>query len=516
MRNTRRASAIVLFTVVAGMSSSSGVATGSMTCTVQDLQAKAAAGMTIVQATAVAASGAMPAHCLIEASVATPGNSVGLRLALPATWNGKLYFEGVGGFAGAFASVATGVSRGYVAASTDTGHRAPVIDASWGAGNPAKVLDFAHRGTHAAAVAAKAFSQSYYGSPLKRAYFSGCSNGGRQALMEAQRYPEDFDGIIAGDPALGTLGQVRRTLVYQQMLSSPDRFVPASKVALLARKTLEACDPRDSLTDGLVSNPQACTFHPETLACKAGNGPDCLTPGELETVKMIYADQKTPDGAVMPGFPAGHEDGATGWQQWLTAATPPVKRADGVLEFATPPLGFRFQYGFMQYLASPDGQPIDWRAFSFARDGHRLNATLEMFSPTDPDLSRLRRRGGKLILYHGWSDPGISALGTLHYYEAAVRKAGGAKQSADSLALFMVPGMHHCPGNGPGPNTFDMLTALENWVEHGTPPTRVIASHATDGVVDRTRPLCAYPQVAKYTGKGSVDAAENFRCEAQP
>jgi feruloyl esterase len=228
---------------------------------------------------------------------------------------------------------------------------------------------------------------------------------------------------------------------------------------------------------------------------------------------MIYADQPAPSGAIMPGFPQGHEDGATGWQQWLTSASAPVAGAGGALEFTNPPAGFRFQYGFLQYLASPDGRPIDWRTFSFARDGERLNATMGMFSPTDPDLSRLRARGGKLILYHGWSDPGISALGTLRYYESVMQRAGTARPATDSLALFLVPGMHHCQGNGPGPNVFDTLTALENWVEHGTAPARIIASHATAGVTDRTRPLCAYPKVARYTGSGSIDAAESFRCE---
>jgi feruloyl esterase len=522
---TRRLPALLAAAIVI-LGPCTGVVTAeppTLSCTVADLQAKAPAGTTIDQASLVDASGATPAYCQVDASVATPGNAVGLRLGLPATWNGKVLFEGVGGFAGSFGSLKTGLDRGYASASTDTGHRAPLTDASWAAGNPAKVIDYAHRGTHVTAVAAKQLSQAYYGSAPSRAYFNGCSNGGRQALMEAQRYPEDFDGIIAGDPQFGTLGQIRRTLVYQRMLSSPDKFVPASKVALLARKTLESCDGRDGLVDGLISDPRACTVRPETLACSAAGRPegrplqstdtaDCLTSSELEIVKAIYADQKTPSGALLHGFPAGHEDGGSGWQQWLTSANPPVAAPDGALSFANPPLGFRFQEGFLTYLASPDGKPIDWRTFSFARDGARLDATMPTFSPTETDLSRLRTRGGKLLLYHGWADPGISALGTLRYYEAVVERAGGSEKSQDLVALFMVPGMHHCQGTGPGPNTFDMVTALDNWVEKGMPPTRVVASHATGGVVDRTRPICAYPMVARYNGTGSIDAAENFTC----
>jgi len=507
--------ALTLLTVAAVTTVSSNLVgvDGLRSCAVANLQAKAPAGMTIVQASIVPADGSTPAYCQVDATVSTPGNSVAVRLGLPETWNRKFYFSGVGGFAGSFGSFAAGLDRGYASASTDTGHSGIATDASWAAGNPAKVIDYAYRGTHASAVAAKALSQGYYGSTAVHSYFNGCSNGGRQALMEAQRYPGDFDGIIAGDPALGTLGQIRRTVVYQRMLSSADRFVPASKVSLLARKTLESCDARDGLKDGLIADPRACTFRPETLACAAGDHPDCLTAGQLETVKAIYADQPTPSGAVMPGFPQGHEDGATGWQQWLTSASAPVPGPRGALEFTNPPAGFRFQFGFLQYLASPDGQPIDWRTFSFQRDGARLDSTMAMFSPTSPDLSGLRARGGKLLLYHGWSDPGISAFGTLRYYESAVQHAG-ARQSADSIALFVVPGMHHCQGNGPGPNTFDMLTALETWVERGTAPTRVVAWHTANGVVDRTRPVCRYPNVARYSGTGSIDAAENFRCEA--
>jgi feruloyl esterase len=488
--------------------------TAGRSCTVSDLQAKAPSGTTIVQAAIVGATGTTPAHCQVDATVATPGNTVSVRLGLPASWNGKVYFEGVGGFAGSFGSLKPGLDRGYASASTDTGHMGRVTDASWAAGNPAKVIDFAYRGTHVTAVAAKALTQAYYGSAPSHAYFNGCSNGGRQALMEAQRFPDDFDGIIAGDPSLGSLGQISRTLTFQRMLSSADHVISPAKVALIAQKTLESCDARDGLADGLISDPRACTFKPEVLACTGSSTSQCLTPGELETVKTIYSDRTTPSGAVLPGFPVGHEDGPSGWQAWITSAGQTVAAANGALEFASPPAGFRFQYGFLQYLAAPDGQPIDWRTFNFTRDGARIAQTMQMFSPTDADLSRLRARGGKLILYHGWSDPGISAFGTLRYYESVVKAAGGPPGAAEFVALFMVPGMHHCQGNGPGPNTFDMLTALENWVERGTSPARVVASHASNGVVDRTRPLCAYPKVARYIGRGSIDAAENFRCES--
>ena len=485
-------------------------------CSVQELQPRAPKGSTITQArtTTVEEGGQSITYCAVDAEVETPGNRVRFRLGLPANWNGNFYFEGVGGFGGTIAGLNAGLSRGYASASTDTGHQGIATDASWGLNNPAKKLDYAHRGTHVTAVAAKGLSQAYYGSAPRHAYFNGCSNGGRQALMEAQRYPDDFDGLIAGDPALGTMGQIRRTLTYQAMLTSPDRLLPLSKVKLVADAVVASCDGRDGLTDGLISDPRACSFRPETLACKGADAPDCLTAGQLETVKAVYADAATPAG-TLPGFPVGHEDGPTGWQAWVTGAAPPVPGADGKLAYAgNAPLGFRFQEGFLKYLAFDGDQPFDWRTFSFERDGARLAASMNMYSPTDPNLAALRKRGGKLILYHGWSDPGISATGTIGYYDAVTKAAGGKDKADEFVKLFMVPGMHHCQGNGPGPNTFDMLTALENWVERGTAPTRVVAKHTSVGIVDRTRPLCAYPQAARYTGTGSVDAAESFRCEA--
>jgi Tannase and feruloyl esterase len=488
---------------------------GSAACTVTDLQARAPAGTTITKAVLVDVAGATPQHCQVEGSVATPGNAVSFRLGLPASWNDKFYFEGVAGFAGSIGSLRAGLERGYASASTDTGHQAGTTDASWALNNPSKRIDYAHRGTHVTAVAAKELSQAYYGRAPRHAYFNGCSNGGRQALMEVQRYPDDFDGVIAGDPALGTLGQIRRTLTFQQTLSSSQRFLPATKLKTLAKAVIASCDGSDGLVDGLISDPRACNFRPETLACKESDGPDCLTSGQVETVKAIYADIRTPSGQVLPGFPVGHEDGTSGWQAWITGAGEPSAASDGTLSFgANAPLGFRFQEGFLRYLAFEDDQNFDWRTFSFERHGSKLAADAKAFNPTDPDLSAFRKRAGKLILYHGWSDPGISAYGTLAYYDAVAKAAGGQNQSDEFVKLFMVPGMHHCPGNGPGPNTFDMLTALENWVERGVAPTSVVASHATSGTVDRTRPVCAYPMTAKYRGTGSIDSAENFRCEA--
>jgi len=485
-------------------------------CSVLALQQKAPPGTTITAAAVVAAEGTTPEYCRVDGHAATPGNTVNFRLGLPLAWNGKFFFEGVGGFAGTIGPLNAGLEKGYASASTDTGHQGSVIDASWALNSPAKRIDYAYRGTHVAAVATKALSQAYYGAAVRHAYFDGCSNGGRQALMEAQRYPEDFDGIIAGDPSFGTLGQLRRTLVYQTLLSSPEHFVSAAKVSLLANAVMKSCDVDDGLADGLITDPRTCNFKSESLKCAGPDGPDCLTSAELETVNAIHGDLKGPSGRTLLRFPFGHEDGASGWQAWVTGGSAPERRADGTLALTgRMPAGYSFQDGYLKYLAfdGADGT-FDWRTFGLDRDGSRLQPFMNEFSPTNPDLSKLRARGGKLILYHGWADPALSALGTIAYYDDVVKKAGGRGQSDRFVELFMVPGMHHCQGTGPGPNTFDMLSALDEWVDRGTAPSRVVASHTSNRIVDRTRPLCPYPQVATYLGRGSVDQAENFQCAA--
>jgi len=221
------------------------------------------------------------------------------------------------------------------------------------------------------------------------------------------------------------------------------------------------------------------------------------------------------DGTFAAATGAVTEDGTTGWQQWVTGATPAAPQPDGRMAFTgRAPNGFTFMEGYLRYLSFPFDDPdFDFRTFSFERHGPALKASIDAFSPTNADLSPFRKAGGKLIVYHGWSDPGLSAAATIAYYEEVVKAAGGRQQSDTFAKLFMAPGMHHCQGNGPGPNRFDMLTALEQWVERGVAPTRVVASHATSGVVDRTRPLCAFPEIARYTGTGSIDAAEHFRCQ---
>ena len=500
----------------AGILYAQGEGATSTACAVPALQLKAPKGTTITAAKLVEATGKQPRHCQVDGHTATPGNEVNFRLGLPERWNGKYYFVGVGGLGGTIGRLDKGLERGYASASTDTGHKSD--DPDWGK-NRAKEIDYGHRGTHVTAVAGKELTASFYGKAPAHAYFDGCSNGGRQALMEVQRYPTDFDGIIAGDPATGTPMQAGRALVFQKLLAGPESYLTIEKVEALSKASVEACDAVDGLKDGLVSDPRRCTFKPEALKCPAGtDGPACLTDLQLAVVKQVYDGAKLASGQVYAyGFPFGHEGGSTGWRAWTTGNAPPLKQADNTLDFKGSerlPSGYNLSESNFRFLALENDDPsFSWRVFQLDRDLPRMSTMSNILSPLDADLRPYKAQGSKILLYHGLSDPAISSYGTMDYYDRVAKVVGGTKDMESFARLYLVPGMHHCSG-GPGPNEFDMLTELENWVEKGKAPSTVLATHRTDGKVDRTRPLCPYPQIARYTGTGSIDDAVNFRCEA--
>lgn len=507
----------VVFAVAQGPRAGGGPGNpGGAACDVAALQRLAPAGTVITAAALVAATGKEPAHCKVDGHAASPGNTVNFRLGLPSDWNGKFYFEGVGGLGGNIGSLTKGLARGYASASTDTGHVAS--DPDWGKSR-AKEIDYGYRGTHVTAVAAKALTQSFYGRAPAHAYFNGCSNGGRQALMEVQRYPSDFDGVIAGDPATGTPMQVGRAVFFQRLLASPANYLPVEKIELLSRATLAACDGKDGLVDGLISDPRPCDFDPASLTCQGGDAATCLTAAQVGTVQTIYAGLKDASGGYYaPPFPKGHEGGPSGWRGWITGNEPPVAQADGSLAFtgARVPSGFGLADSNFRFLALEDDAPgFSWRTFRYPQDLPRLKTMTEILSPLDADLRPFRKAGGKLLVYHGWADPGISALGTLDYVEKVAKAVGGQGEADRFMRAYFVPGMHHCSG-GPGVDQFDMLTALEAWVERGTAPAAITAARVENGATVRTRPLCPHPQVAAYRGSGSIDAAASFECRARP
>ncbi len=493
------------------------VVAAAVPCTLADLQAIAPDDTTIVAVELVAAGEGVPEYCRVDGYVTTPGNTVNFGLGLPSmpSWNRKLLFIGNGGFAGSIASLTPGLMRNYATASTDTGHQGSAIDASWALNNLPKKIDYAYRGVHVSAVAAKALTRGYYEHRARFSYFSGCSNGGRQAMQEVQRYPSDFDGVISGDPVMGAL-MLGFNWNQQVLLATPERYLPASKLTLITDAVLAECDAKDGLQDGLIDDPRKCNFDLATLQCPGEEAPDCLTAAQIDSVSKVYAGPTNSAGELLfPGFTVGSEAPPGGWETWINGSVPPFIREDGTL--ATNSLQFAFNDGYLRYLAFDD-PTFDLRTFDFDTDPERTRWIDEELVPAETDLSTFRNHRGKLLMYHGWADPGLTPLESVDYYRDVFSTMSSGEDSGEHhrsttnfFRLFMAPGMYHCAG-GPGPNQFDTLAALEQWVEHGRAPTRIVASHSTGGTVDRTRPLCPYPQVERYTGKGSIDDEENFFC----
>lgn len=429
----------------------------------------------------------LPAFCRAALALRpSPGSDIRAEVWLPASgWNGKLQVVGNGGFAGtvSYPAMAAALAAGYATASTDTGHTGPSSNVF---ATPDALVDFAHRAVHETAVAAKAVAASFYGNGPRLAYFNGCSTGGRQALTAAQRYPDDFDGIVAGAPATHTSTQAFGQIWFSQVLADPATALSRDQLALVNRAVLNACDAKDGAADGVLENPRACTFDPRQLVCTAGQDPAaCLTPAQADGVRRIYDGPSNPrTGArLFAGLERGSE---LGW--------------------SAVPVGYAVDYFKYVVFKDPAWDP---RTLNF--DSHVVQAGQGdglVFDASDPDMSRFTARGGKLILYQGWAEPGIPPGNLVTYYEQIRKETAGA---ADAVRLFMVPDMGHC-GGGNGTSTFDMVAALDAWREGGAAPAQVPASRVRDGRVDRTRPLCAWPATAVYSGSGSVDDTANFAC----
>jgi feruloyl esterase len=453
----------------------------------------------------------LPAFCRV-AGVIRP--EIRFEVWMPLNWNHKLLAVGNGGLAGTinYKAMLSPLRRGYATGSTDTGHVADT-DGHWAQGHMQRVIDFAHRAVHVMTQADKAIAEAYYGASPRYSYFSGCSQGGQEALAEAQRYPSDYDGIIAGDPAnywthLEIGAHLWITLATQK---DPASYIPPAKLPALGDAVIRACDALDGIRDGLIEDPRRCHFDPSTLLCRNGDAPTCLTAPQVAAVEKIYQGARTADGEqIFPGLMPGSETGPGGWDTWITGTAP---GKGGHTSLGLP---------FLRHVAFENPQ-WDFRSFRFDRRpgfdsdvdfvDHKLGP---IFNNVNPDLRAFQAHGGKLIQYHGWADPDISPLNSINYYESVVhfmdrRDRHGLRETSQFYRLFLVPGMHHCNG-GPGPNTFDAVTALDEWVGQGSAPSRIVASHLTNGTLDRTRPLCPYPQEAKWKGIGSTGRAENFVC----
>ena len=436
----------------------------------------------------------LPAFCRVAAVIApASGSHIEVEFWMPAAnWNGKFEAVGNGGFAGSivYNAMEAALKEGYATASTDTGHKGG--SGSFALGHPEAVTDFAYRSVHEMVLKAKALMTAYYGRGPRLSYWNGCSTGGRQGLKEAQRFPEDFDGIVAGAPANNTMHMPAWHIeAIKNMIQDGRNVLPATKYPAIAKAVMDACDTLDGVKDNLLTDPRRCHFDPGTLLCSGAESDRCLTPVQVETVREAYQPAKTRSGQVI--FPSVEPGTELAWATTFGAAEPPTLATDA-----------------FKYLVYGDAD-WDWHNFDLERDTAAADRKDDgVIGALDPDLAKYKTHGGKLLLYHGWNDTNIAPENTINYYSSVLQKMG-PKQD-DWMRLFMVPGMQHC-GGGPGPNQFNAMGAMERWRETGSAPEQMVAYHVTGAGVDMTRPLCAYPKVAVYKGVGSANDAASFACK---
>jgi feruloyl esterase len=448
----------------------------------------------------------VPAFCRVVAVAAPTGDSViNFETWIPEAglWNGKFQGVGTGGFQGAisYRDLAAGVRRGYATVSTDAGHTGD--DLIFGKGHPEKIVDWAYRSIHMMTEAGKLIVRNNRGRFPDRAYFNGCATGGHQAMMEVQRFPFDYDGVVAGNPAADRTNEIIGYLWAWLATHKEDgtNLVPVAKLQLITRSAVAACDLLDGVKDGVIDDPRRCKFDPASLLCTAGDSATCLTAPQIEAVRKVYAGPRNPrtGDQIFPGWPLGSEGygggPGDGWGNFIDSTEPR-------------------RVGFFPYFVF-DNPSWDWRTLDWDRDVAFTTARMGFINATAHDLSAFRSRGGKIVMHTGWVDPILPAPDVIKYYEEVVSASGGPAKTREFLRLFMAPGMGHCSG-GPGPDTFDALEALERWVEKGLAPERIIATRMKGSAVERTRPLCVYPQVARWKGTGSTDEAANFACVDPP
>ncbi len=464
--------------------------------------------------------------CRVQGSIKpSPDSDVAFEVWLPpeAAWNGKYEGVGNGGFAGSliYPGMVRALEAGYAASGTDTGHSGGPLDAPWALGHPEKIVDFGWRGIHETASASKAIIEAYYAKPPAHSYFAGCSDGGREALMEAQRFPKDDEGIVAGAPAnLWTRLLTKGVWTDQALAATPDSWISPEKLSLVTDAALKACHGEN----GVLDDPGQCHFDPSSLLCKAGESKECLSAPQITALKKIYSGMQDASGkSVFPGYPPGGEVGPAAWTLWLTGAEP--KRIEGTLI-----------YGFVTgYFADMVFDKPEWnfRGQNLADDlAQAEEKTGKAVDAADPDLSAFRDAGGKLLQYHGWDDAAIPAQSSIDYYEEVADKMGGIEKTQSFYRLFMAPGIQHC-GLGLGPNAVggvfgppspahdpahDVVAALAHWVEDGAAPDQIIATSyreddPTKGIAAQ-RPWCPHPAVARYSGQGARTEAASYACTA--
>jgi len=471
----------------------------------------------------VTAQAAPVPHCKVAGVIGTETN---FELLLPETWNGKFAMGGGGGFVGSVMNTSLmygSLQAGYATVGTDTGHQGHPLDASWALNNLERLVSFGHQAVHRTAVTAKALIKDYYGAEITRSYFTGCSRGGGQALMEAQRYPEDFDGIVAGAFANNWTGMAAlATQITRAMYPDPDDLhkavVGPEEKELIQSSYLAMCDAQDGITDGILNDPRECEFDVSTLLCDAEKTEMCLSAEQVAAVKVVYEGAKDSQGnSLYYGFPFGGGTSLGGWARWITGG---LKYQANLDEFqggvdagdfqapVAPSAFYGFGNGIMKYFVynDPEWSYVDYDYDKLAKDARRAGETL---NATSPDLSAFRNRGGKLILYSGWSDAAIPGDAVVAYHDGILEFD---ETALEDVRLFMMPGVEHCFG-GPGPSWVNYLTEIDNWVETGKAPDQVTAYWLDENMQPSgSRPVCAYPAVAQYDGEGDTRDASSFAC----
>jgi feruloyl esterase len=436
---------------------------------------------------------ALPAFCRVAATLNPSSDSdIKVEMWLPAAgWNGKLQAVGNGGWAGviSYPALAAAVAAGYAGVSTDTGHVGGT--ASFALGHPEKLIDLSYRSQHEMTVKAKSVIEAYYGMPAKASYWNGCSQGGRQGLAEAQRYPDDFDGIIAGAAAWNQAQlHAGRLALNAYVNRTADSNIPQSKYRMVHDAVLNACDALDGVKDGVIENPALCKFDPKTIQCEGADGPSCLTAAQVETARALYSPVRNPSsGAEI--YPALQRGSELVWN--VTGGPEPIGTALEAFKFVV--------FGDANW---------NWRRFNPSTDIEKTMRAFEVMATSDTNLKPFFSRGGRLLMYHGWNDTQVAPEQSTKYFNAVVSHAGKSA-IGKSIQLYMVPGMNHCAG-GDGTDTFDKMAAMEAWAASGKAPDSIVASHVAAGKVERTRPLCPYGKVAKWKGAGSTDEAASFVC----
>lgn len=478
---------------------------------------------------------ALPAFCRVVGVIRpTVDSEIGFELWLPDQWNGRYLQTGNGGFAGLinYGGLVPGLRNGFAVASTDDGHTGN--GASWALGHLEKVIDYGYRAVHLMSVIAKEIVNAYYSRRSTYAYFSGCSDGGRESLMEAQRYPDDFDGWVVGAPANDFTGVMTYLLNLSQIAAEMKEPLAPSQIETISKAELSRCDAADGVADGVIAEPLRCQFDPKELLCKKAPDGKCLSRSQVEAVRRIYDDSRDArtHTRLTPGFQGARGDEVGQWPLWIG----PVSKESGL----STTLSQMFSDNFWPFMVYDDPKLDVGKLDLLQAYKEGRSRTGAILNSVDPDLSAVRASGKKIIQYHGWADGVISGEYSIAYYEAVEKYL--RQDSRDFYRLFMAPGMEHC-GGGPGPNAFGtpydprpfgagydssrefdpehhVLAALVRWVEKGQAPERIVATKFQDDdsgkPVVRTRPLCVYPKVARWTGKGSTDEAKNFVCSTVP